>query len=88
MPIFHARTDPGDPGSPDRNGCQIVVVRPITLVTEGPMGDGEADMDLGPMFRVRFDDGAETDAHADELTPAPVHPQLAEYTAYQTGATR
>ncbi len=42
-----------------RHKQSAVIVRPLTA--------DEADEDAGPMFRVRFDDGYEGDAFADEL---------------------
>jgi len=44
-----------------RDGECCVVVRPLTK--------DEADLfDVGPMYRIRFSDGVETDAFEDELS--------------------
>lgn len=44
-----------------RDGSTCVVVRPLT--------EDEVDIDdVGRMYRVRFSDGYETDAFADELS--------------------
>ena len=45
-----------------RNGEVVQVIRPLTK--------HEADIDdVGPMFKIRFSDGEETDAFGDELYP-------------------
>jgi len=45
----------------DRSGQVVEVIRPLT--------EDEADLfDVGPMYRIRFDDGYETDAFEDELS--------------------
>ena len=47
----------------ERDGEKCIVLRPLTYK--------EADLhETGPMYRVRFNDGTETDAFDDELTPA------------------
>lgn len=43
-----------------------------TVVHE--LGDDARDPEVGPMWRVRFGDGYEADAFADELNPAPSKP--------------
>lgn len=56
-------THGGDSGLNSRTGQKVVVLRELT--------EREADIaDVGKMFRIRFEDGYETDAFADELTPA------------------
>lgn len=56
-------THGGDSQLNDRTGQIVEVLRALT--------EQEADIDdVGPMFRIRFEDGYETDAFADELTPA------------------
>lgn len=43
-----------------RSGSTVAALRPLT--------EKEADLvETGPMFRIRFDDGYETDAFEDEL---------------------
>lgn len=52
----------GDSKLNARTGQLVAVLRALT--------PQEADInDVGPMFRIRFEDGYETDAFADELTP-------------------
>ena len=54
-------THGGDSGLNSRTGQKVVVLRELT--------EQEADIaDVGKMFRIRFEDGYETDAFADELT--------------------
>ena len=51
----------GDSTLNDRTGQSVTVLRALT--------EQEADIfDVGKMFRIRFEDGFETDAFADELT--------------------
>ena len=53
----------GDSQLNARTGQTVEILRALT--------EQEADLDdVGPMFRIRFEDGYETDAFADELTPA------------------
>ena len=53
----------GDSQLNARTGQTVEVLRKLT--------EQEADIsDVGSMFRIRFEDGYETDAFADELTPA------------------
>jgi len=53
----------GFPGFPERSGEPVTLVRPLT--------EDEADLnETGPMWRIKFDDGATTDAFEDELLPA------------------
>lgn len=57
-------THGGDSTWNDRSGERVEVLRPLT--------EDEADLDdVGPMFKIRFADGVETDAFADELTFEP-----------------
>ena len=54
-------THGGDSQLNERAGSKVFVVRPLT--------EAEADIsDVGNMYRIRFDDGFETDAFEDELT--------------------
>ena len=54
-------THGGDSQLNDRTGQTVTVIRPLTRT--------EADItDVGPMFKVRFEDGYETDAFEDELS--------------------
>lgn len=59
--LFHSTTQTeGPPGYPERSGQRVNVVRSLT--------ESEADLDeVGSMFRIRFSDGIETDAFAEEL---------------------
>lgn len=43
-----------------RSGQPCVILRPL--------GPDEADEEVGPMFRIRFEDGYEASAFAEELT--------------------
>lgn len=80
MPIFTSSSSiVGAPGYPERSGQQVTVLRPLRL---GDDPSADADMEVGPMFRVRFTDGAEADAYDDELSPPPPHPQQAQFDAY------
>lgn len=55
-------THGGDSNLNDRTGQTVEVISTLTA--------READIDdVGTMYRVRFDDGFETDVFADELTP-------------------
>lgn len=45
----------------DHSGQTATIVRQLEFGTE-------VDPEVGPMYRVRFDDGAEFDAFEDELT--------------------
>ena len=54
-------THGGDTQLNDRTGQTVTVIRPLT--------GKEADIaDVGPMFKVRFEDGFVTDAFEDELS--------------------
>lgn len=54
-------THGGDSQLNERTGSKVLVIRPLT--------EAEADIaDVGNMYRIRFDDGFETDAFEDELT--------------------
>lgn len=58
--LIGADGKPGDPIVSRYTGQGAVLVRPLT--------SDEADIDdVGPMWRVRFDNGEEHDAFADEL---------------------
>lgn len=58
-------THKGDSKLNPHSGQMVTVLRPLTRK--------EADLaETGPMFRVRFSDGFETDAFEDELRPLPV----------------
>lgn len=62
----------GFPCYRERGGSPVAVVRPLEA--------GECDADeAGDMFRVRFSDGAETDAFADELTAPAMAPERARF---------
>ena len=64
-------THGGDTSWNDRSGQVVEVLRPLT--------EDEADLfDVGPMFRIRFQDGTETDAFADELMDLPEEGGLVE----------
>ena len=53
-------THGGDSQLNDRTGQIVTVIRPLTRT--------EADItDVGPMYKIRFEDGYETDAFEDEL---------------------
>jgi hypothetical protein len=62
MPVFQStQQSPGAPGYPERSGQTVKIVKEY--------GDDEIDRaEVGPMFRIQFEDGLETDAFADELT--------------------
>lgn len=47
----------------------VVIVRPLTVTTEDEIG--EADAEVGPMYRVSDKDGNEYDAFEDELSAPP-----------------
>lgn len=64
-------THGGDTSWNDRSGQVVEVLRPLT--------EDEADLfDVGPMFRIRFQDGTETDAFEDELMDLPEEGGLVE----------
>lgn len=73
MMIF--RSTGGGNGFPcyrERGGSPVAVLRPLE--------PGEHDAgETGDMFRVRFFDGAETDAFADELTAPTMAPERARW---------
>lgn len=55
--------DPGFPGYPERSGQEVQILRCLT--------DDEIDIgEVGPMYRIRFSDGLETDVFEDELLDA------------------
>lgn len=62
MPIFNSSSRiKGAPGYPERSGQRVEIIRSLT--------EEKADIaEVGPMYRVRFDDGTEADVFADELT--------------------
>ena len=53
----------GPPGYRERNGQLVTVLDEIT-VDQDP---DAADEDVAPLYRVRFEDGVETEAFEDEL---------------------
>lgn len=59
--IFHSTAYDHDINTYDGHECEIV----------RPLRPDEADEEVGPMFKVRFANGAEHDVFADELTPNP-----------------
>jgi hypothetical protein len=73
MPIFHSsQQSPGEPGHPERSGQTVTIIREYNA--------DEIDREeVGPMFRIRFEDGVETDAFYDELEGAPRPAHYAEY---------
>jgi hypothetical protein len=71
--IFRSTSrDNGAPGHRDRSGSIVEVVRPL----DASEHDNE---EVGDMFRIRFNDGTEADAFADELTAATMTPERARY---------
>lgn len=52
---------PGHPGYPERSGQAVVIIRPLK---DGPEID---QAEVGPMYRIQFSDGVETDCFEDEL---------------------
>lgn len=57
-------THGGDSKLNNRTGQTVEVIRPLT--------EQEADLaETGPMYHIRFPDGFETDAFADELSDIP-----------------
>lgn len=75
----------GPPAHVDRSGQEVTVVRPLRLGDAQADTTVDADMEVRPMFRVRFPDGVEMSAFSDELAPAPIHPQQAEVDAFMEG---
>jgi hypothetical protein len=69
--IFQStQQSPGPDGYPERSGQPVTIVRALTAE--------EADLqDVGPMFRIRFADGLETDAFGDELLDYIIDPHAA-----------
>lgn len=53
--------DRGHPGYPERSGQYVTILRPLSST--------ECDTtEIGPMYRIQFADGVETDVYADEVT--------------------
>jgi hypothetical protein len=68
MTTFRSQsTTEGAPGYRERSG------QPVTVIEEvGADADPDADSEeVAPLYRIRFEDGVETEAFADELDPAP-----------------
>jgi hypothetical protein len=57
----------GPPSYRERAGQTVTVIDEVGADVDP---DAESE-DVAPMFRVRFDDGIETEAFADELDPSP-----------------
>jgi hypothetical protein len=59
----------------DHDGQVGVIVRQLSYVWPAgatrPDLNGEVDVEVGPMYALRFDDGTEINAFADELTEVP-----------------
>lgn len=61
-----------------RSGEVVQVIRPLT--------EHEADIDdVGPMFKIRFSDGKETDAFGDELYPISYYNRIIKKLLYGNG---
>lgn len=58
----------GAPGYRERAGQRVTVLGPVD--PEDDVIDLD-DEDVSPIYRIRFDDGVETEAFADELDPEP-----------------
>jgi hypothetical protein len=58
----------GAPGYRERSGEPVTVVREVTAEVDPAI----EEEDVAPLYVVRFEDGVETEAFADELEPAPV----------------
>jgi hypothetical protein len=58
----------GAPGYRERSGQPVTVVREVDTEVD-PAAEEE---DVAPLYVIRFEDGVETEAFADELEPAPV----------------
>jgi hypothetical protein len=68
------QSSPGPHGHPDKSGQVVAVLRECT--------PQEADLDeTGMMYKIKFADGTETDAFADELTFYPPKEKLTPNTA-------
>lgn len=63
--IFRSQSNvDGAPGYRERSGLMVTIVEEVREdETEGP------DEDVATLYRVRFEDGVETEAFADELDP-------------------
>ena len=73
MMIFRSTSrDNGAPGYPERSGNPVQVLRPLDA-------DEHNSAEVGDMFRVRFSDGVEADAFADELTAPAMAPERARF---------
>jgi hypothetical protein len=57
----------GPPSYRERAGETVTVIDEVGVEADP---DAESE-DVAPMFRVRFEDGVETEAFADELDPSP-----------------
>jgi hypothetical protein len=57
----------GAPGYRERDGQPVEIVREVDTDVD-PAAEEE---DVAPLYVVRFEDGVETEAFADELDPAP-----------------
>jgi hypothetical protein len=60
-------TTEGAPGYKERDGEPVTVVREVEVEAD----PAAAEEDVAPLYVVRFEDGVETEAFADELEPAP-----------------
>lgn len=61
-------TTDGAPGFRERAGERVMILGPVD--PEDDLIDLEEE-EISPIYRIRFDDGVETEAFADELDPAP-----------------
>jgi hypothetical protein len=61
----HSVTE-GAPGYRERSGQPVTVVREVDVEVD-PAAEEE---DVSPLYVIRFEDGVETEAFADELEPA------------------
>lgn len=55
-----SQQSPGEPGHPEKSNQVVTVVRPLAA-------DEYDAAEVGPMYRIRFEDGTETGAFGDEL---------------------
>lgn len=62
---FVSSTLTGDPaGRPEKSGEEVFLVRALRVPEE-------VDVEVGPMYLCRFDDGSTVQAFGDELFPMP-----------------
>ncbi len=61
-------TTDGAPGYRERAGQRVTILGPVD--PDEDVIDLEEE-DVSPIYRIRFDDGIETEAFADELDPPP-----------------